>query len=270
MPGIRISLLALCIFLSSISYSQSTASQSVTSFVVKSSLPDSLKKIWVYLPKGYSKSQKAYSVTYMFDGQNIFDAETSYVGEWKVDEFLDNLDSNNQIVVGIAHGNEKRIAELTPFKHPKYGGGQGDDFLKFLILELKPLIDQKYRTLKDSDNTSIIGSSLGGLMAFYAVLTYPDVFSKAGVFSPAFWINPEIFELAKSTNIPSTSKFYFLAGTKEGEQMVPDLKKMYNILTQKGLKDNQISKQVIEGAEHNEAFWSSEFSNAYQWLFTKN
>jgi hypothetical protein len=86
----------------------------------------------VYLPKDYdSNAKKKYPVIYMHDGQNLFDAKTSYVGEWNVDETLDSI-SAQVIVIGIEHGNEKRMEELTPFKHEKYGGGNADNYLEFL------------------------------------------------------------------------------------------------------------------------------------------
>jgi predicted alpha/beta superfamily hydrolase len=73
------------------------------------------KKIWIYLPKNYKTSEKKYPVMYMHDAQNIFDAKTSYVGEWNVDEKLDSLQAQ-VIIVGIEHGNDERFEELTPYK----------------------------------------------------------------------------------------------------------------------------------------------------------
>ncbi|WP_458629342.1 alpha/beta hydrolase [Winogradskyella sp. PC D3.3] len=145
-------------------------------------------------------------------------------------------------------------------------GGQGDAYLSFIKNTLKPHIDVAYRTLADAKHTTIFGSSLGGLLSFYAVLKYPETFGKAGVFSPSFWINPEIFDFAEAIDIPETSKFYFLVGTDEGETMLPKLEQMLNLLKTKGLKDSQIKSYTIEGGQHNEKFWSAHFGNAYQWL----
>ena len=96
---------------------QSTASKQVTAFTIEAPQLDTLKTIWVYLPKNYKNSKKAYPVIYMHDAQNLFDDKTSYAGEWKVDEYLDTLTQNESIIIGIEHGNEKRIDELTPYKH---------------------------------------------------------------------------------------------------------------------------------------------------------
>ena len=257
--------IVLCVFTIRIS-AQSTASQQVDTFRLNSPQLKTEKKIWVYLPKEYENSRNSYSVIYMHDAQNLFDATTSYVGEWKIDEYLDSISANKTIIVGIEHGNEKRIEELTPYSHEKYGGGKADLYLDFIINTVKPYVDSLYRTKPDAEHTGIFGSSLGGLISLYATVKYPETFGYAGVFSPAFWINPEIYELVESTDIPETSKFYFLVGSEEGESMVPDQEKMVTLLKSKGVNDSQIKSKVIEGGKHNEEFWSTHFPEAYLWL----
>ncbi|WP_317166911.1 alpha/beta hydrolase [Winogradskyella schleiferi] len=249
---------------------QSTASEQVTKFIIAAPQLDTLKTIWVYLPTKYKNSKKDYPVIYMHDAQNLFDSETSYVGEWEIDEYMDSLNDNESIIIGIEHGNEKRIEELTLYKHEKYGGGKGDAYLTFIKNTLKPHIDVTYRTKPEAENTTIFGSSLGGLLSFYAAIKYPETFGKAGVFSPAFWINPEIFELVQSTEIPVTSKFYFLAGTDEGETMIPKLKEMIKLLQSKGVNESQFEMHSIEGGKHNEKFWGEHFGKAYDYLTTNN
>ena len=249
-------------------HAQSTASRQVSSFKMNAPLFGGKKTVWVYTPKTYKKSKKDYPVIYMFDAQNLFDSKTSYVDEWKVDEYLDSLSVNDRevIVVGIEHGNDKRIEELTPYAHSKHGGGKGDAFLKFMIETVKPKIDSKYRTKPDAEHTTIFGSSLGGLMALYGIIKYPDTFSKAGIFSPAFWINPEIYDLVASAEIMQGTKFYFLAGSAESEEMVPDMKKMEALLKGKGISNAHIKSKVIEGGEHNEKLWRDNFPEAFEWL----
>jgi len=249
---------------------QNTTSQNVTTFSITSPQLDYVKKIWVYLPTDYENSDKSYPVIYMHDAQNLFDAKTAYAGEWEIDEYMDKLAENKSIIIGIEHGNEKRIDELTPFKNLKYGGGQGDAYLSFIKNTLKPHIDVAYRTLADAKHTTIFGSSLGGLLSFYAVLKYPEIFGKAGVFSPSFWINPEIFDFAEAIDIPETSKFYFLAGTDEGETMIPKLEAMTKLLKSKGVKESQFESHSIEGGQHNEKLWATHFGQAYQYLISNN
>lgn len=255
------------------SHAQSTASKQVSTFILEAPQLNTQKKIWVYLPKDYQNSKKSYSVIYMHDAQNLFDAETSYVGEWKIDEYLDSINSNESIIIGIEHENEKRIDELTPFVNEKYGGGKGDLYLDFILKTLKPYVDLNYRTLTDRDHTIIWGSSLGGLTSLYAVIKYPETFGKAGIFSPAFWINKnEIFELVKNSDINPIHKFFFLVGSEEGETMeiaseiVSDQHDMANLLLDKGIDHSNIIDKVIFNGHHNEILWSTNFAEAYQWL----
>lgn len=245
---------------------QSTASKNVTSLEFESEKLDTLKKIWIYLPESYPNSEKKYPVIYMHDGQNLFDRETSYVGEWEVDESLDSLKNPETIIVGIEHGGNKRIDELTPYPHDKYGGGKADAYLGFIVEELKPHIDSTYRTYTGRENTGIFGSSLGGLVSFYAALKYPDTFGMIGVFSPSFWFNQKIYELAEATDFEKNTRFYFLAGTAESEEMVPDLKNMVSLLTNNGLSSKNYKVNYVKDGEHNEAMWRGYFAEAYLWL----
>ncbi|WP_253187463.1 alpha/beta hydrolase [Mangrovimonas sp. DI 80] len=224
------------------------------------------KKIWIYLPSSYNSSKETYPVIYMADGQNLFDNETSYVGEWGVDEFMDSLITKQSIVVGIEHGNAKRLDELTPYANSEYGGGNGDNYLDFVINTLKPYIDQHYKTKSNAQFTTFWGSSLGGLMAFYAVVKYPEVFGNAGVFSPSFWYSEEIYDFARAAQIPNSSRFYFLIGTEESDTGVTDQNKMITLLKSQGVTEENIVNKIIDGGQHNEAFWKSQFAEAYNWL----
>jgi len=253
--------------------SQSTVSKQISTFNMEAPQLQTHKKIWVYLPKSYQESKKKYTVIYMHDAQNLFDSETSYAGEWKVDEYLDSISNNKTIVIGIEHGGEKRMDELTPYSNEKYGGGNGDAYLEFLVKTLKPYVDKNYRTLSDKENTIISGSSLGGLISFYALVKYPDTFGKAGVFSPAFWINDkEMFQLVEESQLDPDKKFFFLVGSEEGStkedasQMVSDQHAMAQLLIKKGVKKENVMDKVIPGGKHNENLWSTHFPEVYQWL----
>lgn len=247
---------------------QSTASKQVSTFTIEAPQLHTTKKIWIYLPKNYNSTQKKYPVIYMHDAQNLFDAKTSFVGEWNVDEKLDSLNAQ-VIVVGIEHGNEKRMEELTPYKNAKYGGGNADNYLEFIVKTLKPRIDTKYRTKTNARNTGIMGSSLGGLVSYYAILKYPEVFGKAGIFSPSFWFNrKEIIELTNT--IPKLkTKIYFLCGDKEGDaDMITDLNKIDDLVSEKRCECMKLTrKKIVKGGQHNEKLWRDGFAKAYVWLF---
>ncbi len=250
-------------------HSQSTASKQVSTFIIEAPQLNTHKNIWVYLPKSYKNPKTAYPVIYMHDAQNLFDDSTSYVGEWKIDEYLDSINSKEVIIVAIEHGNEKRIDELTPYNHEKYGGGNGDNYIDFIKNTLKPHIDITYRTLPNAKNTTIFGSSLGGLISFYAVVKYPDTFGNAGVFSPSFWYSDKIYALVEASEINKNTNFFFLIGTEEGETAVPDQQKMVDLLIKKGHDKNKIVNKIVKGGKHNEAFWSTYFPEAFQWLKSK-
>jgi alpha-glucosidase len=247
---------------------QNTASKQVSTFTIEAPQLQTTKKIWIYLPKNYDATKKKYPVIYMHDAQNLFDAKTSFVGEWNVDEKLDSLNAQ-VIVVGIEHGNEKRMDELTPYKNEKYGGGNADNYLEFIVKTLKPAIDTKYRTKTNARNTGIMGSSLGGLVSYYAILKYPEVFGKAGIFSPSFWFNrKEIIELTNT--IPKLkTKIYFLCGDNEGDaDMITDLNKIDDLISEKRCECKKLTKKkIVKGGQHNEKLWRDGFANAFVWLF---
>lgn len=240
-------------------------SRQVSTFTIKAPQLNTEKKIWLYLPESYATSNKKYSVIYMHDAQNLFDNKSAYAGEWNVDEKLDSLQAQ-VIVVAIEHGNEKRMEELTPFKNDKYGGGKADDYLDFIVTTLKPHIDSTYRTKIAAKNTIIMGSSLGGLVSFYATLKYPKVFGKAAVFSPSFWFSNEIYNYTQSQN-KIKSKIYFMCGDKESDDMVTDLNKMETLINSKRCYClNLNEKKIVKGGQHNEKLWRDGFVQAIQWL----
>ena len=261
-------LLLLFIFTNATFAQQNTASKQVSAFSIEAPQLNTTKKIWIYLPKNYNSTQKKYPVMYMHDAQNLFDAKTSFVGEWNVDEKLDSLNAQ-VIIVGIEHGNEKRMEELTPYKNAKYGGGNADNYLEFIVKTLKPKIDAKYRTKTNARNTGIMGSSLGGLVSYYAILKYPEVFGKAGIFSPSFWFNRK--EIIALTNaIPELkTKIYFLCGDNEGDaDVIADLNTIDALVSEKRCECKKLTKKIIvKDGQHNEKLWRDGFANAFVWLF---
>jgi len=258
--------MAVLLLFTLIGKAQSTASKNVSTFTIEAPQLHTSKKIWIYLPENYSKDiQKKYSVIYMHDAQNLFDAKTSFSGEWNVDEKLDSLKAP-VIVVGIEHGNEKRIDELTPSKNEKYGGGNADNYLEFIVKTLKPDIDKNYRTKTKPKNTILFGSSLGGLVSYYGALKYPEVFGKAGVFSPSFWFSNEIYTFTEKQSKIKT-KIYFLCGDKESDDMVKDLTKMKRLLDTKRCYCLHLDKtKIVKNGEHNEKLWRDHFAGALIWL----
>lgn len=233
------------------------------------------RRIWIYLPPGYESAKKHYPVMYLQDGQNLFDEATTAFGEeWGVDECLDTLIAQGKtgcIVVGIDNGGGTRMNEYNPYEfslkdslQPKIFSPQGDEYVDFLKQTLKPFIDKKYRTLSAKENTIIAGSSMGGLIAYYAVLKYPDVFGKAGVFSPAFWTAPAIRQFTDSVGNKTSSKFFFYVGEKESTAMVSDMSEIAEKIG--GNSDSMIYTVIDADGRHNEKAWRKWFAEFYVWI----
>lgn len=241
------------------------------------------RRVWIYLPPDYAGSKKRYPVLYMQDGQNVFDAATSFVGEWGVDETLDSLHAAGDpgiIVVAVDHGGRSRSEEYHPWPAlagRSWGGGKGNEYADFVALTLKPYIDRHYRTRPDRGNTAIAGSSSGGVIAVYAALKYPRVFGSAIAFSPAFFVNPELFALARGSNPRPRSRYYFASGLNE---TVPGVapgvfagaqREMVEALRAAGLDTRRNVRSLLPAdGEHSEWFWRREFAAAYLWTFGSN
>ena len=259
---------------------KSTATKNVSILSENFYIPQSDRKrrIWIYVPPDYASTSKNYPVIYMHDGQNLFDESTSFSGEWEVDEILNKIYTDKKlgfIVVGIENGGSKRMDEYSPWKNTKYGGGEGDAYVEFIVQTLKPYVDENYRTYPHRNNTAIMGSSMGGLISYYAALKYPNVFSKSGVFSPSFWFSEKSFDYAKENGNLKNSKMYFLAGNKEGDNVafeeisntVKGVNKVSDLLKEAGFNANYISTKIVAEGKHNEKFWRENFEEAVLWLF---
>ena len=250
-----------------------TATENVKIISEKFEIPQlkTTRRIWIYLPKDYETSHKKHEVMYLQDAQNLFDDATSYAGEWQVDETLNKIfekTGKSLIVVGIDNGGEKRIEELSPYKNAKYGGGNGDNYVKFIVENLKPYIDKNYRTKPQRKFTSIGGSSLGSLISVYAAVKYPETFGKVLAFSSAFWFNAEdlnAFILSSKVNLKH-QKYYFVQGKHEDEDMEEQTNRVIENLKSKNVKSKNIFLKIDEDGKHNEMYWRREFEGAVWWL----
>jgi len=226
------------------------------------------RDISVWLPPDYDKNPtQRYPVLYMHDGQNLFDPETSSFGhDWELDERADSLIRASaiepMIIVGIYN---------TPDRGEEYSYGRlGKLYAKFVVHRLKPFIDSVYRTKPDRDNTANGGSSSGGLISFIMLWNYPDVFSRAACFSPAFF--PEYDSLVRSgPAINHSSLFYIDIGGKGVDViLLPGVMKMLDILKEKGF---EIGKNVMwvndPSADHNEQAWAKRIANPLLFFYKK-
>lgn len=227
---------------------------------------DNKRDIIVWLPPGYQLDQtERYPVLYMHDGQNIMDPKTSFAGiDWRVDETLTKLINKNLIREIIAVGIYNTKNRLEEYSDSEKGHG----YIQFLIEELKPYIDKNYRTLKDSENTAVMGSSMGGLISFFIAWTHPEVFSKAACLSSSFYYhNDKALEMVKKYNGPKKKiKFYI----DHGEDGLVRGQQMFCALTSKGyIIGNDIDYFYAAGAEHNEKAWADRLERPLLFFFKK-
>ena len=232
---------------------------------------DRYRRIWLYLPPDYTIDlEKDYPVLYMHDGQNVFDASTSFAGEWNVDEQLNLLFEEGRIVpivIAIDNGGMHRYSEYVMEGFMEHSiEAEGKEYLEFIVNTLKPEVDLRYRTLSDRGNTGIIGSSLGGLISTYAILYHPEVFGLAGLFSPSYSIADSIYTLPYSDEF--SFRIYELCGTEESETMVRNNIRMDSLYLSYS-DSNQSKLKVVEGGKHDEKLWSDWFSDAILYLYGK-
>lgn len=263
------------------------------------------RNIDVWLPPGYSKT-KNHKVLYMHDGQMLYDATTTWNNqEWGVDEIMGQLIEEKAIaetiVVGIWNSGENRHAEYFPQKPYEKLSAEiraryerenekkkdlfsnsvfSDAYLQFLVTELKPYIDQKYGTDPAKEATFIAGSSMGGLISWYAVTEYPDVFAGAAALSThwpgsfATEDNPIPAEflayLDQYLPAPGGHKFYFDYGTEtldavyEPYQLLVD-----SLMRSKGYTAENWQTLKFEGADHSERSWKARLEVPLKFLLKK-
>lgn len=235
------------------------------------------RRVWVYLPPDYEGDTRRYPVLYLQDGQNVFDQYTSFAGEWGVDETLNQLAASGQdlggcLVVAVDNGGRHRLDEYSPWRNKRtQRGGEGAQYVDFMVNTLKPLIDHHYRTQPARESTGVAGSSMGGLLATYAALRYPDVFGRVGVLSPAYWFAaPALLSYVAQQPPRPDTRWYFICGTQESPSMVPLMTAVRDALYNAGVPANNLNFKVIADGQHAEWFWRREFGDAYRWLFAES
>lgn len=259
------------------------------------------RNVDVWLPENFSPSKK-YAVLYVHDGQMLFDSTKTFnKQEWKVDEWATKLMNEHKtkefIVVAPWNITNERISDYFPQKPLEslpqktqdslisiakkekliFKNINSDNYLKFLVKELKPYIDKTFSTLTDKDNTAMMGSSMGGLISMYAISEYPEVFGGVACLS-THWIGtftnknnpiPEAFFNYMETHLPNanTHKIYFDFGTETTDALyLPYQTRVNAVLKHKGFSTNI----RFEGADHSENSWNKRLDVPLTFLFGKN
>ena len=228
------------------------------------------RTIYVWVPSTYdAQADQAYPVIYMQDGQNLFTDALAFGQEWQVDEHLERLGALGleSIVVGIANGEERRLDEYSPFVDAEGRGGRGDDYLRFVIDEVMPMVASKFRVRTDRDGVGIMGSSMGALISLYGFLTRPDVFGFVGAMSPAIWFADAAILRTASEAEFAGGRVYMDIGTQEGDTHLQRVHDLHRILIEKGHRQGESLFYVEEDdADHTEAAWAHRLRTALYFL----
>jgi predicted alpha/beta superfamily hydrolase len=243
----------------------------------------------VLVPANYfspHNAHRSYPVLYMQDGQNLFDEVTSNTGEWHMDETVEHLVGSFKIppmfVVGIDHG-EKRSSEYLPYPNPHSQEAaardpnevHGNDYVRFLLTEVMPFIEKKYRVSRGAANTGLGGSSYGADISLYTVLEHPGTFGHVLIESPVLGIGDGqlIKDAEKAKQLPQ--KMYLGIGTSEtpdpgpNDQVVESVEELEKVLRAKGLGPSRLKVVVEQHATHNEGAWSRRLPDALLFLYGK-
>jgi predicted alpha/beta superfamily hydrolase len=235
------------------------------------------RTVAVWLPPRYERdAMTRFPVLYLHDGQNLFDTATAFGAEWQVDETATALIKRGEIepliVVGVFNAGDARAEDYTPSPDLEVGRGGGlEAHGRMLVEELKPWIDERYRTLPDSPHTAVGGSSLGGLATLHLGLRYPTVYGSLAALSPAVWwadraVIAEVQALA--TRLPW--RLWLDAGTAEGPSVIPDVRALRDAFVQKGWRlGRDLAYLEAEGAAHDEHAWAARVAPMLRFLFPR-
>lgn len=262
-------------------------------------------KVTVWLPPGYGKSRQRYSVVYMHDGQNLFDPARSNLNKvWAADtsalRLMDKGAVEPFIIVGIDHPGADRGRQYLPqsilerlpadirLKLEAQGNGKpviSDEYLRFIVEELRPLINRRFRTRTGRTHTAIAGSSMGGLISFYAIARYPAIFGKAAAVSTHWplaapgWSDAERELLiaawrdfiALDLGGPQGRRIWFDHGTATLDRFyAPYQRAVDAALADNGWRNGRdFTSQVYDGAAHEENAWAARMDDIFLWLFGK-
>lgn len=238
-------------------------------------LPFPSRRVTVYLPAGYDDHpEQRYPVLYMQDGQNLFDPARSFIPgqHWRLSEAADAVIGERKarpmIIVGIDNAGAARIDEYTPTRDAKRNsGGLADDYARLLLEELKPHVDETYRTFPDREGTAVGGSSLGGLLAMHLVLSHPHAISAAAVMSPSvWWDNRAILDELDRFSGPR-ARIWLDCGGREGFEALKDVRMLRDKLKAKGWGPEELRYHEDRRADHSERAWAQRAPMMLEFLF---
>lgn len=225
------------------------------------------RKLYIYIPDEALEDPAArFPVLYMFDGHNIFDDEEATYGKsWGMREYMDDT-GTPMIIVGVECNHSPkngRLSEYSPysFQDEKFGFvfGRGKLTMDWFTQELKPMIDARYPTLPEREHTFIAGSSMGGLMALYALMEYNHVYGRGAALSPSLWVSPKkISRMIREADIAPDTVLYMDYGAREFANH-PAMQSIYtNIMTHLMERNVLLTSRIIPNGDHCEECWQQE------------
>jgi predicted alpha/beta superfamily hydrolase len=243
------------------------------------------RTVRVWLPPGYREPGNEavrYPVLYMHDGQNCFDAATSFAGEWRVDETATDLIQRGVIrpviVVGIDNVGAARSDEYSPIELGSIRpgtGGKGDAYIRFLETEVMALVNREYRTLTGPENTFMGGSSLGGVITLHAAMSRPGLLGAILVESPSLWVGDGELKKRVLAHKEWPRRVFMAMGDKEygtaarDGPLVEGAREVERSMREAGLGEDRLRFEIGVGAGHNEAAWAERLPGALGFLLAK-
>lgn len=228
------------------------------------------RTIHIYVPPEYDQdSITRYPVLYFLDGESAFN-DLEFMGpEWQVDEVINTASSKGQktaIVIGINQAAD-RDAEYTPFVNDDNPNAHGAEFAQWVTTDLKAWVDANYRTKQEATSTAIGGISRSGMMAYYILMTHPEVFGKAIIQSPSMWVDYDrLINMHISDAQLSDKKIMVSVGEYEGRTMISHAKDIYEKFKAQGMSENELRFEIIPKEGHWHVTWRKSFALAYPWL----
>ena len=226
------------------------------------------REINLYFPQGYAdSSHKSYPVIYLLDG-SVDEDFIHIAGLVQFGSFSWINMLPESIVVGIANVDRKRDFTFpTENKRDKKDfpttGGSGP-FIDFLSNELQPLIEKEYRT---TGSKTLIGQSLGGLLATEILFTQPDMFDNYIIVSPSLWWDDESLLEAEPAAYTSPKSIYVAVG-KEGKVMERTARELFGKLQERGIPHTKLYFQFLDEQDHGDALHLAVY-HAFERIFSE-
>lgn len=236
------------------------------SITIESKILNEHRDLNIYLPPSYSTdSLKSYPVIYLLDGSLDEDfIHIAGIVQFGSFSWINMIPQS--IIVGIGNVDRKRdftypsTNELDKKDLPT--SGKSANFIQFIQNELQPFIDS---TLRTNDSKTIIGQSLGGLLATEILFKQPDLFDNYIIVSPSLWWDYEnLLDFEPSTS--KSEKSIFIAVGKEGEVMERTAKELYEKLNGLKADNTKLYFEFLEDKTHGDALHIAVY-NAFEKIF---